>query len=490
MCIGAMIFRSVGLLVIAMVVNAQSFVPTGAMNESRFAHAAVLLNNGKVLVSGGLTGSGNSSQTAELYDPLTGTWRYTSGQMLAARQAHNMVKMLDGRVLVFGGHLHNPFTPVLITEIFDPVTETFSATGPMSFLHLEQPGVLLDDGRVMLVGASFPESRPSEIYDPASGTWTSAVPPIPVGSAGYQAVKLPAGQVLAMGGGKPSDTPMYPFVQRYDPGSNSVTPMVDLIWARRDLVATVLLDGRVLAAGGTDSGFSTSVAEVYDAAGGPNGVTQATFPMNEARRNAVGSLLPSGDVLVTGGVQTQPGAPPVSHSVTGEVWNAATGHWSVVGSMSTARVAHTSTALGNGAILITGGGTYDGISAHPSNCADLFVSPPVSVLIDIKPGSFPNSINLGSNGTVAVAILSTSSFDATTIDPQTITLASAPVQLKGKGTPMSSVEDVNGDGLPDLVVHVSTSALQLSQADTQADLEGATFGGLQVKGSDTVRVVP
>ena len=58
----------------------------------------------------------------------------------------------------------------------------------------------------------------------------------------------------------------------------------------------------------------------------------------------------------------------------------------------------------------------------------------LTVVIDIKPGSFPNSINLGSGGNVPVAICSTLDFDATTVDPLTVTLASAPAKLKGKGT--------------------------------------------------------
>jgi sugar lactone lactonase YvrE len=114
----------------------------------------------------------------------------------------------------------------------------------------------------------------------------------------------------------------------------------------------------------------------------------------------------------------------------------------------------------------------------------------VTVPIDIKPGTFPNAINQGSNGVVPVAILSTPSFNAQTVDAATVTLASAPVRLTAKSKLLSSFQDVNGDGRLDLVVQVETSALQLSAADVQAVLEGRTFTGLLIHGVDSIRVVP
>src|SRR3989442_12421705 len=87
-----------------------------------------------------------------------------------------------------------------------------------------------------------------------------------------------------------------------------------------------------------------------------------------------------------------------------------------------------------------------------------------TVSIDIKPGGLPNAINLGSKGLTPVAILSTATFDATTANPATVKLAGAPVALKANGQPMASIQDVNGDGIPDLVLQVSTSNLQLAPA--------------------------
>jgi len=71
----------------------------------------------------------------------------------------------------------------------------------------------------------------------------------------------------------------------------------------------------------------------------------------------------------------------------------------------------------------------------------------ITVTIDIKPGSYPNSINLGSNGNVPVAIFSTEDFDATTVDPLTITLAGAEVRIRGRGDSSRYYQDVDGDGL-------------------------------------------
>jgi hypothetical protein len=114
----------------------------------------------------------------------------------------------------------------------------------------------------------------------------------------------------------------------------------------------------------------------------------------------------------------------------------------------------------------------------------------ISVGVDIKPGTYPNSVNLGSRGTLPVAILGASGvFDATTVDPTTVRLAGAGVALKGNGTPMASLQDVNGDGSIDLVVHVGTEDLQLTASDTIAVLTGMTFGGTTFWGTDSVRIV-
>ena len=112
-----------------------------------------------------------------------------------------------------------------------------------------------------------------------------------------------------------------------------------------------------------------------------------------------------------------------------------------------------------------------------------------TIEIEIKPGSSPNTINLGSNGVVPVAILSSSTFDALNVDANTVKLADAGVKLRGNGTPQTTQQDVNNDGLTDLVVHILADALQLTEGDELATLTGQTTGGSALTGTDRIRIV-
>ncbi len=133
--------------------------------------------------------------------------------------------------------------------------------------------------------------------------------------------------------------------------------------------------------------------------------------------------------------------------------------------------------------------TFNGVT--DAFVAKIVAEPSVlTVAIDIKPGSDPNSINLGSAGVVPVAILSSATFDATQINPETVTLAGAEVRLIGRGSKYAcGKEDTNGDGLLDLVCHVETAQFMIEPGSASAVLTGTTFGGQDIRGEDSIQIV-
>jgi hypothetical protein len=107
-------------------------------------------------------------------------------------------------------------------------------------------------------------------------------------------------------------------------------------------------------------------------------------------------------------------------------------------------------------------------------------------VIDIKPGSFPNSINPRSKGVIPVAVLTTSSFDATAVDPATVLFGPAGTEA----TPVhSALEDVDGDGDADIILHFKTQDTGIVCGDTSASLTGETSGGQVIEGSDSIKTV-
>ncbi|MDL1984612.1 MAG: hypothetical protein LWX54_10580 [Deltaproteobacteria bacterium] len=121
---------------------------------------------------------------------------------------------------------------------------------------------------------------------------------------------------------------------------------------------------------------------------------------------------------------------------------------------------------------------------------DFYLIKQLEVEIDIKPGSELNHINLSSAGVIPVAILSSENFDATTVDPDTVTLAGAAVKIIGQGdSALVREDDVNGDELVDLVCYVITAEFMIETGESIAELEASTFDGTLIHGEDNVVIV-
>lgn len=116
---------------------------------------------------------------------------------------------------------------------------------------------------------------------------------------------------------------------------------------------------------------------------------------------------------------------------------------------------------------------YDNICVSPTGVVER------DVQIDIKPGSFPNSINLKSKGVVPMAMLGTNDFAVSDVDHDTVMFANA-VPLRW------ALEDVDNDGDEDMILHFKTQELTLDAASTEATLTGTTTDGVSFVGTDSV----
>jgi len=109
-----------------------------------------------------------------------------------------------------------------------------------------------------------------------------------------------------------------------------------------------------------------------------------------------------------------------------------------------------------------------------------------TVFVDVKPENFPNSINPKNKGVIPVAILTTNTFDATTVDTATVRFGRNGVEAR---VVQFSLRDVDGDGDRDLILHFNTQATGLQCGDTSATLRGRTFDGGVIEGADSIRTV-
>ena len=311
--------------------------PTGPLNTARSGATATLLPDGRVLLAAGTGQIGTDPDTgepingpldtAELYDPATGTWSLTANTMSTPRSQHTATALPNGKVLVVGGV---GFANALIgaTDLFDPATNTWSSCSPPATPSAGCPGPLhvprrvhtataLRDGRVLVAagkGANPPSPiqvslASTELYDPATGTWSTcsdatAGPtcpgPLAIARFGPTSVTLNNGRALVIAG-QAFDGTRIASVEEYDPATGHWGPTGFLGARRTTHQATLLADGKVLVAGGFGpdaQGTLVPQGEVYDPA-----TRRWTFtsPMIVPRQSPAMTLLAGGQVLVTGG---------------------------------------------------------------------------------------------------------------------------------------------------------------------------------------------
>jgi Galactose oxidase, central domain len=343
---------------------ASGFTATGSMLNARASHTATVLNDGRVLVLGGMHSERNfgcptcgseviALASAELYDPATGEFTST-GSMSVPRVFHTATLLGNGKVLVAGGDGRRDGTTYSSAELYDPATGVFTLIGNM--MTAERTGhtaTLLANGKVLLAGGADGDGNSlstAEVFDPTAEEFT-ATGTMSVGRWLFTATLLNDGRVLVAGGicdnngciGAGTSS-----AELFDPATNTFALTASMTVERSDFTATLLTSGAVLVTGGatSDGVTATATAELFDPV---TGTFALTGGMLSPRELHTATRLTDGKVIMTGGLN---GNGALSSA---ELFDPANGSFTSAGNMETERYEHSGTLLTSGEVLITGG---------------------------------------------------------------------------------------------------------------------------------------
>ena len=340
----------------ALTIGPSPFIPVGGPLTERTLYTATRLPDGRVLIAGGENSSGNVLGSAEIYDPATQTFTAT-GRMTTPRAEHTATLLPNGQVLIAGGVYFdtnfNNFTTLASAELYDPSTGVFTATSlPMNQGRDSHTATLLNNGTVVIVGGILftpgvgDSAADNEIYDPVAGTFTATGASL-VPRDSHTANLLKDGTVLIAGGESPAGLPLTPNAEVYDPVAQTFSGVGNMLIANLEHdTATLLNSGQVLVAGGVCfSCNSTNTTEVYD----PVAKTfSAGINMSVARSFQTATPLNTGTVLIVGGDAS-------ATTGTAEIYDPVAQTFTAAGALQNACGGSTATLMKDGTVLIVGG---------------------------------------------------------------------------------------------------------------------------------------
>jgi hypothetical protein len=316
-----------------------------------------LLANGRVL-SWGLAGS------PQVWDPATGIFTAVPSPSLLFCAGHTFLP--DGRLLVAGGHISNGHG-LASTNIFDPATGSWQAAAPMAAGRWYPTTTTLPNGEVLVLSGQDESGAVNAIPEIWNGSaWrqlTTASRSLPNYPRTFVA---PDGRVFYAGAAQQSR-----WLDVTGTGQWSTGPRLNF-GARSYGSAVMYLPGKILYVGGGTP--PTSTAEVINL-NTPSPQWTYTGSMAYARWNTNATLLPTGDVLVTGGTSLADRADPAGAVNVAELWHPASGQWTQLASAAPLlRGYHSTTVLlPDGRVLHSGGGDGGGV---PNNLNYELYSPP------------------------------------------------------------------------------------------------------------------
>jgi len=273
-------------------------------------------------------------------------------------------------------------------------------------------------------------------------------------------------------------------------------------WGGDDAIFSVALqpDGKIVAAGDSLTSRADFVLARYSPGGsldssfGAGGKVTTDFGGVGGRANAV-ILQPDGKIVAAGlsAYATNPAAFALARYNTDGSLDSSFG----TGGKVTTSFGGLYGDLANALVLqpdgkIVAAGTDEATSWDFALARYLGGLAATKVSVDIKPGSSRNPIKLSAVGLVPVGILTTNSLDATTIDPSTVCFGDDDHAVQRDCTEahgMGHIEDLNGDGRSDQLLHYEVGQTGIDRGDTQACLTGRTFSGLSIEGCDSIEAL-
>ncbi|MBZ4374167.1 kelch repeat-containing protein [Corallococcus sp. AS-1-6] len=341
-----------------------AWTQVASLPGGRYAHSTTKLPDGSVLVVGGTDGDGLIRDDAQRYHPSTGTWTAAPG-LLQGRYGHSAVALSNGRVMVFGGWVwgwnewgEETQIPADSVDVFDPATGTWRWGNPLA-LRSEGIAVPLPGGQVLVASGHHNFDYTVTAHAEA---WSWTMGPSAAGTSmqrsGAAAVLLLDGRVLVAGGYRNG---ALAACELFTPASSFGPAVRDWVYgahplrrSRAQASAVVLPSGKVLVAGGLSNEDHLASAELYDPA---TGTWELTGAMATRRSKPTLVLLSTGKVLAVGGANEE-----ALH--TAELYDPAVGTWTAVPDPVVGRTEATVTALPSGHLLVTGGQTLAGVTVN------------------------------------------------------------------------------------------------------------------------------
>jgi chitodextrinase len=272
-----------------------------------FCGATDQMKDGRILMVGGHQGAHYGITDTNIFNPATNSWS-SAAQMAYPRWYPTVMALADGRYLVVGGESNCNFCNVTQAEVYDAATNHWSPIGsPFDFPYYPHTFVL-PNGKVF-ISSTTREPIVSQVFDVASGSWTSAGGPVVDGGS---AVMYLPGKVLKTGTSvDPDQAVRSATAMSYVIDMNQTSPapawrqVASMSYARTFHSLTVLPDGTVLATGGgpttaaTDTANGVLRAELWS----PSTETWTQLPAMAAARlyHSEALLLPDARVVVMGG---------------------------------------------------------------------------------------------------------------------------------------------------------------------------------------------